>query len=343
LFEAVSRRAGFDGRRLYLWNTGNTVSNAAIIGLFPTHRVVVFSDLLLSQLDLRQLASVYAHEIGHAKKHHVLIFAAWALATLFGADLVATRVASDDPAWTSAILLASMAVWVLLFGWLSRRFELEADIFSLRLIGEAGPLMQALEQVSGPHGHRRTSWRHFSTERRIAFLESVLSDPTVAVRLERRLRTAARAGFALAALVFLLQGADLLRQWPRDRVFVDLRRGDYASAVERMASGAVSDDSGSLAPLVRRAGSLAQGDLGEIERRARAALAAGEVEAASEWLDLGALRGDPSMALVREVLAQAPSTPRDEREGLLGALPESWRDVLAPYLRPVRPDASGAR
>jgi Zn-dependent protease with chaperone function len=150
VLHAVSALARFDGRRLFLWNTGNTASNAAIIGLFPWHRIVVFSDLLLAQLDPRQLACVFAHEIGHAKRRHVLIFAAWALAALFGGELFASAAAPDDPLWNSAILLAAMALWVLGFGWMSRRFELEADIYSLRLMGDADALVGALELVSGP-------------------------------------------------------------------------------------------------------------------------------------------------------------------------------------------------
>jgi Zn-dependent protease with chaperone function len=109
LLESVARLANFRCRRLLVWRTGNSVANAAIVGLFSRQRAVLFTDLLLAQLDLRQLASVFAHEIGHAKIDHVAIFAAWAFAALFGADLLSAEIFPDDPAWASALLLAAMA------------------------------------------------------------------------------------------------------------------------------------------------------------------------------------------------------------------------------------------
>ena len=348
VLHAVSALAGFDGRRLFLWNTGNTASNAAIIGLFPWHRIVVFSDLLLAQLDPRQLACVFAHEIGHAKRRHVLIFAAWALAALFGGELVASAAAPDDPLWNSAILLAAMALWVLGFGWMSRRFELEADIYSLRLMGDADALVGALELVSGPHGQARTSWRHFSTERRVAFLTEAARDPAVGERLERRLRWVSRSGFAALALVLGLQLWGLVGQWPQDRVVVDLRTGQYASAARRLGEGAPLP--GALERLVKRARGLT-GDpatevgtdaggvvpIEELARRARAALAAGEAREAADWLELGELRGDADMALVRQLLSLEGPLEPEPLARVLGALSEPWRaPVLAglPRLSP---------
>ncbi len=331
LFDAVSKRANFDGRRLVLWHTGFTAANAAIIGLLPAQRIVIFSDLLLSQLDLRQLASVYAHEIGHAKRNHVLIFSAWAFAALFGADLLAAKFVPDDAGWTVAVLGVSMGLWAIGFGWISRRVELEADIYSLRLIGEAEPLIQALQLVSGPHGHKRTSWRHFSTERRIAFLEAAVRKPELATRLERRLWWVSRAGFLAFLIVMGLEVAGLARGWPRDQVVLDLRRGDYSAAVERIERRPVEDVQ--VTALVRRAATLKQGDPADLERQARAAFARGDPKAADEWLDLGALRGDKEMERVQALLLEARETPAAERAELLKRVPQAWRATLEPLLR----------
>ncbi|HTF89143.1 MAG TPA: M48 family metalloprotease [Planctomycetota bacterium] len=331
LLESVSQLANFDGHRLFIWRTGNTVANAAIIGLFPRHRVVLFSDLLLSQLDLRQLASVFAHEIGHAKKNHVLIFGAWALAALFGADLLATAIAPDDLTWNSVVLIGSMAIWVIGFGWMSRRFELEADIYSLRLIGDPAPLIGALEEVSGPHGRARTSWRHFSTQRRIEFLEAMTRDPGVAQRLERRLTWVARTGFVAFLIVAGIESFGLARAWPEQQVMLDLRQGAYAHAAQRIESRPRVDSD--LANLTRRAATLRQGDMSELEAAARSALARGDLEAFSEWLYLGALRGNDDMDRVGGLLSLWKSKPAPEADDLLALCPPAWREALGPLLR----------
>jgi hypothetical protein len=230
--------------------------------------------------------------------------------------------------------------WAFVFGWLSRRFELEADLYSVRLIGDAGPLVQALEQVSGPHGRRRTSWRHFSTARRIEFLEAAQREPRLAARLERRLRLAARVGFAAVFVVLALQFATLARDWPRDRVLVDLRRGEYADAARRLEDAAIADEP--LAHLVRRAASLpaeAASDPAELGRRARAALAARDLDAAGDWLELGTLRGDAGMAqalaLVRELEASRETGRAVEAASRFEALPEEWQRAFEAFARPA--------
>jgi Zn-dependent protease with chaperone function len=344
--ESVAQAAKFDGRRLFIWRTGNSVANAAVIGLFPRHRVVLFSDLLLSQLDLRELAGVFAHEIGHAKKNHVLVFATWAFAALFGADLLASEIAPNDTLWNAVVMLGAMGIWAIGFGWMSRRFELEADMYSLRLIGDAEPLIGALEKVSGPHGRAKTSWRHFSTVRRIEFLQAMTREPGIGVRLERRLRGLTRAGAIAFLAVMILEGVGLAREWPRDRLMLDLRRGNYASAARRIEDHSVVNEG--LAALVGRAASLRQGDVAEVERSARAALASGDFEALGQWLDLGSLRGDADMTKVRDLLSSLkPGTSDGEAaaidaqgtagtDELLARAPPAWRDALEPLLRAAR-------
>ena len=63
------------------------MANAAIVGFLPGHRTVLFSDSLLAGLPPRELAAVFAHEIGHARRHHVLVFGAWTLVFFLAGDL----------------------------------------------------------------------------------------------------------------------------------------------------------------------------------------------------------------------------------------------------------------
>lgn len=321
MLEEVARRAGFRYRELCVWITGGRMANAAILGLGARQRTVLLSDALLVELAPREVAAVFAHEMGHALRRHAP-FSVVTLALVFFALKLAVRALPAGPEGLDVALLAVLlGLWALGFGWLSRRFELEADLVSLETIGDPTPLSDALTKVGGAHAHRRSSWRHFSNERRIAFLERAARDPAVGRRLRAKLARA-RALFAvLCALAIVAEGVFLVRDLPRERVVVALRLGAFASARER---GLAADD---LAPLVARSAALADGALPEaIEEAARRALSAGDARAADELVALARLRGGPdALADVAELLE------RLERDGAAQepeALPEAWRDAL---------------
>src|SRR5262249_6269763 len=158
-----------------------------ILGVGPRHRVVLFSDLLLAQLGPRELAAVFAHEIGHAFRRHVRIFVTWAAGFFMAADLVARHLFADSPWVSGGFVVGAMLAWYWAFGFLSRRFELEADLFSLDLLGDPGALIAALERVGGAF-RDVASWRHFSTAARVRFIERAATDPAVGDRLRRELR-----------------------------------------------------------------------------------------------------------------------------------------------------------
>src|SRR5262249_54986641 len=119
--QAVADRAGFRSRALLAWNTGDLMANAAVVGVGPRARIVLFSDSLLARLDGEELASVFAHEIGHAARRHVLVFVAWAAAFFLLADLAANHLFPSD-AWISGgFVLVALVAWILGFGFASRR------------------------------------------------------------------------------------------------------------------------------------------------------------------------------------------------------------------------------
>src|SRR6185436_1238857 len=109
-----------------------------------------------------------------------------------------------DEMLAGAILLAVLGAWYLSFGWLSRRFELEADLFSLDLIGDAEGLIGALEQVGGAHARSLSSWRHFSTAQRVDFLRATALDRSIGAKLERTLKFGRVVGYTLCAIVLAL-------------------------------------------------------------------------------------------------------------------------------------------
>lgn len=295
LLERTARLARFRCRDVFVWRTGNLVANAAIVGLTPRQRIVLFSDALLGSLDPRELIAVYAHEIGHAQRHHVAIFGMWALGFLMAADLGLSRIGAEDELFALLLTLPVIAMWFFGFGFLSRRFELEADLYSLELTRDGDALSSALLRVGGGlHAAKRSSWRHFSTERRIDFIERAAGDPAVGRRLRKSLRLLAWAGGLTFLVASGFQLARMAGTWQLDQLTSDLRLGRYAQAEARLEH--VSEPSAQLERIVSCAGELERSGRSSteaIESAAFEALAAREAQQARDYVELLLLRGEP--------------------------------------------------
>jgi len=146
--EGISSRAGLKYRQILLWHTQYSMGNAAVMGLIPQMRYVLLSDLLLETATDEQIEAVFAHETGHIVHHHMMWYAVF-----FGALLLAAiGPGSYVDTWINAALrhlpqyihpdeiqlgisLASVLLTiVVIFGYLSRRFERQADVFAARMI-----------------------------------------------------------------------------------------------------------------------------------------------------------------------------------------------------------------
>lgn len=324
---SVAVQANFRARSLLSWNTGDLMANAAIVGIGPKTRIVLFSDSLLSQLDLRELAAVFAHEIGHAVRRHVLHFVVWAAGFLLLADVVANRLLADNGWLAGGFLLAAVVAWLLVFGYMSRRFELEADLYCLELLGDTSALIAALEKVGG-HFRDVASWRHFSTADRVRFLADATADQAFGARLRTTLRRWKRLGMALLVVALSLQVWTLTTTLRDDLVRADLRLGRYASASERAENAEGLDPA--LAHLARRAASLGRDEVpvSELETRARESLASGDAEAGLAWLELGAIRGDTELERVAEAVRALANGDQETMNSLGTAELESWRPEL---------------
>jgi Zn-dependent protease with chaperone function len=295
LLEGVARSVGFRCREILLWGTAHQMANAAVIGINARHRVVLLSDALLAQLPDRELVAVFAHEIAHVVRRHVLVFLAAAMGLFFAADIVASLVNPESELLAGALVLAVFAVWYAAFGWLSRRFELEADLWSLEVTRDPDAMAAALERVGSPHG-RRSTWRHFGTEERVAFLRRAAMDPTVGAGLHRFVRRVAWGAAALALVGLAGEGWMLSRGYGMERVYADLRLGAYERAGGRLE--ALGDAAEVFERRVRLARALPPPvDGPALVQAARTALARGDEETARDFAELARLRGADVSAL----------------------------------------------
>lgn len=225
--EPICRRLGLGYRNILVWHSDQTMINAAVMGLFAPVRYVLLSDALLTTMKVEQVEAVFGHEVGHVRHRHMQHFLVCALVgwlLVAGLMELIARIATGphSPVSLSPLAIqgvgvgAMIAFWGLGFGWLSRRFERQADLFAARCVTPTRaecPLpcsihgdnqnsvdcgggvcatgvavfVSALDRVAVLNGipHEERSWRHSSIGSRIRFLTSLAGDPRRAIRFER--------------------------------------------------------------------------------------------------------------------------------------------------------------
>ncbi len=292
----VAHAAQFQPRDIRLWRTGDLMANAAIVGFTPKGRTVLFSDQLLSLLNTRELCAVYAHEIGHARRGHVTVFLCWTLGFVFLGDYAAREAIDAYGVWAGVgVGLAALGVWFVSFGWLSRRFELDADLFSLQTVGDLPALVSALERVGGSD-REASGWRHFGVGPRVRFLAKTVDNEPFVARFRSRLRMFAAAGALLAISGAALQLFDLFESLPRERTIASLASGQYAEA-STLAADLGGEDAEEIRELAAAAARIGDGP----ESGSRSAL----IDALNAALD----RADPGEARSLATLAALRGVP----------------------------------
>jgi STE24 endopeptidase len=116
--------------------------------------------------------------VGFCEHHHVPVLSNW------------FQAGQDMDALPFLILLVGYVLVV--FGFLSRRCERQADIFGCRAVS-CQAFIGALEKVASLNGMHRerpgwlSSWQHSTIARRVAFLEKMNADPALESHFQRRL------------------------------------------------------------------------------------------------------------------------------------------------------------
>lgn len=247
--EILCKRLRLRIRDVLVWRSGGMIVNAAVMGIIPPLRYVLITDAMLEQMDDAQIEAVFGHEAGHVKHHHIPCFLLFALISGCIVTIFTTQtqgLSRTDPqlyTWLLAglgMLLA--AKWGLLFGWVSRRFERQADTFGVRTLTLAGvpcvqpcvlhtperqpmpgmPLCMTAAHLFGAALHdvavlngiqpETFSWRHSSIASRARFLIAVAQDPQKHARFQRRVQ-AVQIGILLAAAGFSAWAAYEIGVW----------------------------------------------------------------------------------------------------------------------------------
>lgn len=139
--ERMCKRVGLRYREILLWHTHRMTVNAAVMGFVAPLRYILISDALLETMDEEEIEAVFAHEAGHVRHWHLQYFALFVLVTMYITGGVLELLIRSRWGWTQdagmlqmvslALLLTS---WLVGFGWVSRAFERQADLFGVRCV-----------------------------------------------------------------------------------------------------------------------------------------------------------------------------------------------------------------
>ncbi|MEQ9460135.1 MAG: M48 family metalloprotease [Phycisphaeraceae bacterium] len=212
---ALCRDARVRAGSFRLWITEGSMANAAVLGIVWPFRYLLISDTILDHLRKEEVVGVLAHEVAHVRERHAVWLGAGTLViavvgeTLvrvspWGERLNAIAGMAELGAWEVGVLFgataAVMVLWWLGTGYLSRRFERQADAAGAKALsrrldpgavvvnGEASVVMAAaLDQVAALNGMSTTRfmWRHGSIRERQVHLRSLAGQPMDGLAIDR--------------------------------------------------------------------------------------------------------------------------------------------------------------
>jgi STE24 endopeptidase len=222
--QALCDKAQFKHAGFKIWTVLNTSVTAAIVGIIPRFRYLMFTQGLLQHLTPDEVEAVLAHEIGHTRHHHLIIYpfiilAGVALSVVLN-DLFLQaaldyfylkNILDPSPIWFSLELLTLFvfnAVFFALyfrfvFGYFSRLFERQADLSGVELGLPADNMRKALDTVAIISGniHSHPSWHHYSIDQRMQFLKEVGNNSQLVEKHNRTVRRNLKWFFLFLCLV----------------------------------------------------------------------------------------------------------------------------------------------
>ncbi|MBX3459587.1 MAG: M48 family metalloprotease [Planctomycetes bacterium] len=267
--ETFARDRGIRVNQILVWRTGGGIfATAFVIGLITPFRYVFITDALLKRMTEDEILAVFAHELGHVKHRHlywllafILSFTVVMLGVVTGANLLAPGGSYEFFALALVVLYGYFV-----FGYISRRFERQADAFAAE---HTSPELLASVFLklgaSHPHLMRKHGWRHFSLERRVRELVLARAHPEV----NRIFRAELVRGIAIAIGATLL-GALLLIKPVRNDVVTGLATYSLNQYDRERAKGA---DTARVKALREKT----------LERSAAMARLGGEFEPVADW------------------------------------------------------------
>ncbi|MFZ0945792.1 MAG: M48 family metalloprotease [Syntrophobacteraceae bacterium] len=190
---------------------GSEMLTAGVVGILPGLRYILITPGLLKTLNIAELKAVVAHEMGHVRKKHLLLFVVLlilfilltydlgdtlSLLALSNRTIFNWYAATGDFAASLVSLISALPVIVLMvvyfrfiFGYFLRNSERQADLYAMELVGDPQPLISSLERIAFHSGRIEDlpSWHHYSIRQRIDYLAEAFKNRDLISRHNRKL------------------------------------------------------------------------------------------------------------------------------------------------------------
>ncbi len=234
---------------LYLWPLfEGRVITAGVMGVIPGLRYILITPALLETMTIDELDSVMAHEIGHVKRFHLILYVfligGFILTTgflaeplyylFFSKDIFYSLVSSTglSPEILRNVLVAVPALFFLLlyfrfvFGYFMRNFERQADLHVFPVLGNSDAIISAFEKIAILSGNIRNqpSWHHFGIGQRVDFLKKCEKNPEEIKKHHRKVSLS-----LIAFIVFIVVALFSTRNFSYDEA-IDLYEEKYTRA-----------------------------------------------------------------------------------------------------------------
>ncbi len=244
--EAFCRRQGLKYAEIMLWPLfEGRMLTAGVMGMAKPFRYLLVTPALLETMAPEEIQAVMAHEIGHVKRYHLtfylLLFIGFGLlaqlstypllvlalksnlfykAVEFSGKTPNTAITFIN---TFSLLLLILIYFRYIFGFFMRNFERQADLYALKTMGNAAPLVRVFEKIAWLGGKIRDlpSWHHFGIGQRIDFLERCQNDPSLIKKHDHKVFATLFLYLAVLAggFVFVWQmPKDLIENVPKARL-----------------------------------------------------------------------------------------------------------------------------
>lgn len=209
----LCQRAGVTYADIVYWPIfGGRMITAGVMGLVGRFRYILVTDALLNFLEPEEVDQVIAHEIGHVKRKHLLLyllfFVGFMLISYLAFPLSYSLLFFFQPVLNlfitfklnpsdfyyplgGMLLITGIIIYFRFgFGYFIRNFERQADLFVFQLFSTAQPLISTFNKIVASSGQPadKPNWHHFSIQQRVDYLHRCERAPVWIDKHDRKIK-----------------------------------------------------------------------------------------------------------------------------------------------------------